>query len=97
MLPKRVMHLPNWGDGPAAAFKPGQTFAVSLGEVIIQRVIPAPRGYLGIAGVHNEKAAIYNVGPLDEKTLRKVAKIVEDNKGNTLLSIGTIEIPPDED
>jgi hypothetical protein len=36
-------------------------------------------------------------GPLDEKTLAKVAKIVDDNRGQTLLSIGTVEIPPDED
>ena len=97
MLPKRLMDLSNWGSGPAAAFKPGETFAVSLQNVTIDRVIPGPKSYLCIAGRFNDRTVFYNVGPLDEKTLAKVAKIVDENRGQTLLSIGTAEIPPDED
>jgi hypothetical protein len=97
MLLKRVMDLPNWGSGPAAAFKPGETLAVSLENVIIERVIPGQKSYLGIAGRFNQRTVFYNIGPLDEKTLEKVAKIVDENRGQPLLSIGTIQIPPDED
>jgi hypothetical protein len=32
----------------------------------------------------------------DEKTAEKVAAILTDNDGKTLLSIGTIELPPDK-
>jgi len=93
----RILDLPGWGNGPAGGFKPGETFAVTLDHVIIQSVIPSPRGYLCIAGLFNQRTVFCNVGPLDEKTLPKVAKIVNDNKGAPLLSIGTIEIPADED
>jgi hypothetical protein len=33
----------------------------------------------------------------DEKTAEKVAAILTDNDGKTLLSIGAIELPPDKE
>jgi hypothetical protein len=97
MLPKRIMDLPKWGEGPAGAFKPGHTFAISPQDVIIERALPGgPKGFVAIAGNWNGAPAFYSIGPLDDKTLAKVAKIVDDNRGKPLLSIGPIEIPPDE-
>ena len=97
MLPTRVSDLPNWGQGGAAAFKPGENFSVSLDKVIIESFVIGPKDYVTVAGKVDGRTAFYGIGPLDEKTLPKVAKIVDDNRGQTLLSIGTIEIPEDED
>lgn len=97
MLPRRLMDLPNWGSGTAAAFKPGDNFAISLDRVIIECIIPAPKDYLGVAGIFNKQTVFYNIGPLEEKEFAKVAEIVDKNRGQSLLSIGPIEIPADED
>ena len=97
MLPKRVSDLPNWGQGGAAAFKQGENFSVSLDKVIIESFIIGQKDCVTVAGKADGRTTFYGIGPLDEKTLRKVAKIVDDNRGQTLLSIGTMEIPEDED
>jgi len=89
--------LPNWGQGGAAAFKPGENFSISLDKVIIASLVIDPKGYVTVAGKVDGRTAFYGIGPLDERTLPKVAKIVADNRGQTLLSIGTIEIPEHED
>jgi hypothetical protein len=70
---------------------------VSLDNVIIQAVVPAAKDYVGIAGQVNGRTVFYAMGSLDEKTLHKFGKIVHDNRGELLLSIGTVELPPDED
>jgi hypothetical protein len=97
VLHKRISDLPNWGQGGAAAFKPGENFSVSLDKVIIERTIPGQKNYVTIVGNFDGRTVFYGLGPLDEKILPKVGKIVDDNRGETLLFIGTIEIPPDED
>ena len=48
MLPKRVSDLPNWGPGGAAAFKPGESFSVSLDKVIIESFIISTKDYVTV-------------------------------------------------
>jgi hypothetical protein len=41
----------------------------------------------------NGRSVLYTFQTLDKKTSEEIAKILSDNLGKTLLSIGVIEIP----
>jgi hypothetical protein len=96
----RVMNLPGWPPEASGTFARGGTFPMTPDQVFIERVVHTTPDVLTFACSFNDgKAAqhpLYHWRLLGDKT-QKIEKILHDNKGNTLLSIGTIEIPEDDD
>jgi hypothetical protein len=97
----RVMELPGWPPEAAGTFDPlsGVTFAGTADTVYIERVIRATPDVLMFAcSFDNGKTAqhpLYHWKVLGDNAL-KVEKILHNNIGKLLLSIGTIEIPEDD-
>jgi hypothetical protein len=97
-LKTRVMDLPEWVPQPGGPTSPGETFPLATDQVTFERVI-------GVFGEHhlmfmcrfNGRSVSYNYPLLDPKTAATIANILNENIGNTLLSIGTIEIPEDDE
>jgi hypothetical protein len=91
-----VSQLPGWIPQPGGPKSEGDRFPTTADQVTIERVI-------GIFGEHhivftckfNGRSVSYDFPLLDAKSAPKIAAILNDNIGNTLLSIGTIEIPID--
>lgn len=94
----RVMDLPGWVPQPGGPTSPGETFPISAEQVTIERVV-------GIFGEDrllftcrfDGRSVPHSFPLLDLKTAAKITTILMDNIGKTLLSIGTTEIPDDEE
>jgi len=94
----RVADLPGWVPQSGGPTSPGETFPITADQVTIERVI-------GVFGEHhflfmcrfNDRSVSYDFPLLDAKTAAKIANILNENIGKTLLSIGTIEIPEDDE
>jgi hypothetical protein len=97
----KVMELPGWPPEATGTFGPhsGATFAGAADTVYIQSVIFATSDALMFScSFYDGNAAqhpVYHWNYLGDNAL-KVAKILHDNSGKMLLSIGTIEIPEDD-
>ncbi|WP_263376039.1 hypothetical protein [Granulicella aggregans] len=97
----KVMELPGWPPEATGTFDPlrGATFAGTADTVYIERVIRATSDVLMFACSFNDgKTAqhpVYHWNHLGDNAL-KVEKILHNNIGELLLSIGTIGIPEDD-
>jgi hypothetical protein len=94
----RVMDLPGWIPQPGGPTSPGESFPIYPEQVTIERVV-------GIFGEYrllftcrfDGRSVPYNFPLPDLKTAAKITVILTENVGKTLLSIGTIEIPEDDE
>lgn len=93
----KVMELPGWPPEATGTFDhvSGATFAGTADTVFIERVIRAAPDLLMFACSFNDgniaRHPVYHWNYLGDNAL-KVEKILHDNIGKLLLSIGTIEI-----
>jgi hypothetical protein len=92
------MDLPGWPPEATGTFDPhrGATFAGTADSVFVERVIRATPDVLMFACSFNDgtkaQHPVYHWNLLGDNA-PKVEKILHENIGKTLLSIGTIEIP----
>lgn len=93
---KRVQDLAGWQPVTAEAFSPrGGTFAISIEQVMIKRVVRIVKNRVDLICTFEGKDVNYPFNAPDEKTAQKLGVILNNNIGKTLFSIGTIEIPED--
>ena len=98
----RVMDLLGWVPQPGGAKSEGDRVP-SPDAVFIERVLKVFEDHIMFAcsfidrstGEAKARSYFYDFPMLDKKTLPKIAEILNDNIGKTLLSIGTIEISKD--
>jgi hypothetical protein len=90
------MDLPGWQIlTPGGAKSEGERFPTALDQVTIERVDRLMVDHVIFTCTFNGRLVPYIFQMPDKKTGEKIAKILNDNRGKTLLSIGVIEIPPD--
>jgi len=95
VLPKRVMDLPGWPPEPGGAMTIGGRFPVTVDQVTIERVVALRGEHLLFTYRFDGQSVFYDFPLLDKPDAEKIIKIVNDNVGKVLLSIGTIELPPE--
>lgn len=94
----RVMDLPGWVPQSGGAYDPHtDKFPVAAGEVTIENVHHVMNDHVTFTCIFNGRSVSYDFFVLDAKMAKKIAKILVNNRGKSLLSIGTMEIPADED
>lgn len=89
------MDLANWPPQSGGTYTPGEPFPISAEEVTIQNVLYVMKDHVTVSCDFRGRPATYDLFVPDEKTAKKIAKILADNHGKTLMSIGTIPIPED--
>ena len=92
----RLMDLPGWVPQSGGAHKTGETMLYAPEKVTIEGALRVLPGCVSFTCIFHGKAIGYDFWISDKKLAEKVAKILNDNRGKTLLSIGWIEIPEDE-
>ena len=90
-----VNGVENWPPQPAGTFKPGESFAVFPEEVIVGDVVRVVDRRVDFTGKFGEKTVNYSWPTLEEKTAQRLAKILEEHKGKTLLTVGMALMPND--
>lgn len=96
MPPTRVMDFPGWPPQSGGAYIPGDVFPLTAAEVTIENVVGVTDDHVAFTCVFGSRSASYDFFVPDEKTAKKVAKILTDNRRKSLSSIGPIKIPQDE-
>ncbi len=97
----KVMELPGWPPEGAGSFDPldGATFAGTADTVYIERIIRVTPDVLMFSCSFNDgktdRHPVYHWNHLGD-TAPKVEKILHDNIGEILLSVGTIDVPEDD-
>jgi hypothetical protein len=89
----RVMDLPRWPPNPGGAKSEGERSPTEPGQVTIEQVNQVMVDHVMFICSFNGRLVPYNFQMPDKKTGEKIAIILNDNRGKTLLSIGIIEIP----
>jgi hypothetical protein len=100
---QKVKNLPGWIPQPGGVISPGDTFPTHADQVTIERVLQVFKDHVLFAckfvstssGEPKGRSVFYDFPMLDEKSGTKIAEILHNNLGRTLLSIGEIEIPSD--
>jgi hypothetical protein len=88
------MDLPGWQSlNPGGAKLEGERAPTALDQVTIERVDRVMADQVIFRCNFNGRSVLYTFQTLDKKTSEEIAKILSDNLGKTLLSIGVIEIP----
>jgi hypothetical protein len=98
----RVRDLPGWVPQPGGARSTGERVP-RPNEVFIERVLQVFNDNLiftcrfvdNFSGKPEGRSVFYSFPVLEKETLPKIAEIINQNVGKTLLSIGDIEIPSD--
>ncbi|MGD0737603.1 MAG: hypothetical protein ABR976_20925 [Terracidiphilus sp.] len=90
----RVMDLPGWPPNPGGAKSEGERSPTALDQVTIEQVNHVMEDHVMFTCRFNGHQVPHNFQLADKKTGEKIEKILNDNRGKTLLSIGIIEIPP---
>jgi hypothetical protein len=90
----RVIDLPGWPPNPGGAKLEGETSPTALDQVTIERVDCVMVDHVIFISSFDGRLVPYIFQMPDKKTGEKIAKILNDNRGKTLLSIGVVEIPP---
>jgi chemotaxis protein CheY-P-specific phosphatase CheC len=91
----RIMDLPGWPPIPGGAHKPGDFFPTSTDQVTIETVLRISEGNVMFMCRFGDRSVGYHFFVADENTAKKVAAVLSGNIGETLLSIGMMELPPD--
>jgi hypothetical protein len=89
----RVMDLPHWPPEPGGAFKPGDQLAISSEQVLIDEVMKVDGTKLTFTCAFDGKKLSYDYAAPSVRTAEKLAMILRENVGNTLFSVGVIELP----
>lgn len=92
---ERVMDLPGWPPNPGGSVSGGGTFPIAIDLAVIEEVIQVMKDHVTFTCRSNGDVAPYRFQMPDTRTGEKIAKILNDNRGRSLLSIGIIEIPTD--
>jgi len=90
-----VNGVENWPPQPAMAFKPGDSFAIFPEEVVVGDVVRVVDRRVDFNGKFGKKTVTYSWQTLEEKTAERLAKILEEYKGKTLLTVGMALMPND--
>src|ERR1035441_5526656 len=97
-LEMRVMDLPHWPPPPALSGPArGATVPTGTEEVIVKDVTRVVDSRVDFTGMFGKYKVTYSMKTPDEKTAKKLAKILENKTGKTLAAVGLIELPADED
>ena len=92
----RVMDLPSWPPDASEAFDSRKAnFAISADAVLIDSVKDVNGKRITFVCKLDGVPQRYFYTVPDEKIAAKLKIILENNTGMTLLSVGSIEIPPD--
>jgi len=90
----RVMDLPNWPPEPGGFRGRGRN-PTHPDQVTIEKVLQVVGSSVGFSCMFDGTEFTYQFNCPDDKVAKKIATILRDNAGNILLTIGTMEIPPD--
>jgi hypothetical protein len=90
------MDLPGWVPQSGGAHKTGDAMLYPAEKVTIEGVSHVLPGCVSFTCSFQGKSIGYDFWILDKKLAEKVAKVLNDNRGKTLLSIGWVEISEDE-
>ena len=93
----RVMDLKGWVPQSGGAFKSGNVFPMSAEQVTIEKILRVMDDHVSFTCDFGGRSEGYDFFVPDKKTANKIAKILNDNVGKTLFSIGFMELPPDQD
>ena len=97
-LKLRVIDLPHWPPPPALSGpERGATVPTGTEEVTVKDVTRVVDSRVDFTGMFGNYKVTYSMKTPDEKTAKKLAKILEDKAGQTLASVGPIELPADEE
>ena len=90
------MQLPLWPpDASGTIPATGGRFAIHPHQVIIKDVVRIVKSRIDFTGQFGKELVSYSFATPDESIAEKLATILKNNMGNTVLSIGIIEIPAD--
>jgi len=92
----KIMDLPGWVP-QKGGLRLVSAVSPSAEEVMIEDVLRVMDERVMFTCVFRGTSAGYNFRVSDRKVAEKVAAILRDNERRTLISIGTIELPPDKD
>lgn len=90
---QRLKDLPGWVPQPCNSKAAGDTFPMTADQVTIERVIWLKDGHLVFACRFGRELVFHDFQHLDDATGELIGKILDENRGKTLLSVGAIEIP----
>lgn len=90
----RVMDLPGWAPNVGSG---RELFPASADQVSIGRVLEVKRDRVEFLCNYRARSVYCSFQMPDVNTGQKIAEILRDNAGKTLLSIGSIEIPADRE
>jgi hypothetical protein len=91
----RVMDLPGWVPQPGGAYRPGDLIPLAAEEVTIEGVSRVMDNYVSFTCIFRGRPVSYDFWVSDQRLAAKVVKILKENIGETLLSIGVVNIPED--
>jgi hypothetical protein len=92
----RIMDLGNWPPEGAGPVNNGESVPLCADQVMINNVLQIGRTRVIFSCLLEGRTLIYHLLVDDVNMGIQVARILSDNRGKTLLSIGTIEIPASE-
>jgi protein tyrosine phosphatase (PTP) superfamily phosphohydrolase (DUF442 family) len=91
------MDLPGWPPQSGGAHKPGDFFPVTTDQVTVETVLRISEGNVMFMCRFGDRSVGYYFFVPHEKTAKQVAAVLSKNVGESLLAIGMMELPPDDD
>ena len=95
MAVQRVMDLTGWPPDGGGTWAPGETFAISSEQVTIKGVVRIAGNRVDFSCTFTDKVVNYRFSVPDERTARRLGTILANSIGNSLFSVGMVEIPED--
>ena len=93
----RMMDLPGWMPKPVRQLNSLRIGAIDPGRGKIQSVVRVKEDRVVFTCVFNNRPVYFELHVEDKTFVEKVAEILKKNRGKTLISISTIELPSDEE
>ena len=92
---RRVSDLAGWPPIGGGAYGRGNSFAISSEQVAVKEVVRIVDEHVTFTCAFEGNLLTYDFCAPNEETADKVGKLLKENSGKTLFSVGMLELPLD--